>query len=275
MFSVVCMLCIVHGLITSAVFPDNNEGNNFTSNIVGGRDAKAGEYKFFAYIANARSPCSGSILNNDTVLTLAWCVYEMSNLVVYTGTIIRPEVLGQDDENVQKRRVDRVIINPDYVHSLDLADIPLPGDVAILKLKRPLKFNEYVGDPIKIPNGKLEKKAIRISKCMTIGFGINDDDTFTYPNTLQAVSVNVKSESFCTREFASVYNISWNRKLLCTYQRNGRNVCYGDQGSPLVCYANEQPILLGTAAFGPIPCSFGHAGWNRMKSYRSWIQQHA
>ena len=84
----------------------------------------------------------------------------MPNLVVYTGTIILPEALGQDDENLQKRRVDRVIIHPDYVHSRDL---PLPGDVAILKLNRPLKFNEYVGDPITIPNGKLEKKALRIS----------------------------------------------------------------------------------------------------------------
>ena len=107
-----------------------------------------------------------------------------------------------------------------------------------------------------------------------MGFGINDDDAFTDPRTLQAVSVNVKSTSFCSRIWDSG-DISWNRKLLCTYQRNGRNVCYGDQGSPLVCYVNEQPIQLGAVAFGPFPCGVGHSVWNRIKSYRSWILQNA
>ena len=186
-----------------------------------------------------------------------------------TGTVVSPySTQFAADENVQKRRVIRVISHPDYGHS---NDFPLIGDVAVLKLEKPLRFDNYVGDPVTIPNLKLEKKALRTGNCMTMGFGVKND---TIPRRLQKVSVNVRTTSFCSREWASMFDTRWNAKLLCTFQRDGKNVCYLDEAVPLVCYADGKPILLGALAFGVKPCSTGHGAWTRMKSYRSWIQQY-
>ena len=269
------IVCIVPGLLATIGFADNNESKNLSSKIVGGENAKPDEYKFFAQIVKGRSQCGGAILNRNHVLTTAWCVYNMSNLVVVTGGRWGPTHLRvEDDENEQKRRVIRAITHPDYEHSMDPADIPLPGDVAVLKLEKPLRFDNYVGDPVTIPNSKLEKKALRAGNCMTMGFGVNNENSFSYPKRLQKVSVNVRSTSFCSREWDSMLGTRWNAKLLCTYQRDGKNICFGDAAVPLVCYVGKKPILLGAMAFGVLPCSDGHAGWNRMKSYRSWIQQY-
>jgi len=184
-------------------------------------------------------------------------------------------IAGQDDDNVQKRKVRRVIIHPEYKHSLDVADTPLPGDVAILKLEKPLRFDNDVGDPVTIPNSKLVKKAKRAGNCIAMGFGMIQEKTFTFPKRLQKILVNERSTSYCSRQHASMFGTRWNAKLLCTFQQGRPIICFGDDAVPLVCYLNRQPILLGTMVFSPFPCSDGHFAWTRMKSFRSWIRQYA
>ena len=84
--------------------------------------------------------CGGTILDEETILTAAHCVglKPLGPIKVETGIINNP-LLERDfviDEKTSN--VEKVIVHPNFegVHKGD--------DIAILKLKKPLIFNEYV-----------------------------------------------------------------------------------------------------------------------------------
>jgi len=136
----------------------------------------------------------------------------------------------------------------------------------------PFTFNKLVGDPVDIPNSQLEKRAKRVGDCRRIGFGVKSH----YPTEfqrLQELFVRVRSLSFCRKMWSTVgVSWDWNGKLLCTYNGYGKNSCFGDYGSPLMCFVNSRPIHVGVHLFATNPCVLGLNGVVRTLRYRTWIR---
>jgi len=265
---IVCLVPEYPATNASATSPDN-----FTSNIFGGENANPRKYKFMVFVTDGTFVCGGSILDTKTVLTAAHCVCETPNLFVIAGAS-NPVGIVKNQTNItneQFRVVERVIVYPGYNCS-DSDKAQLIGDIAVLKLLEPFSFNKFVGDPVVIPNSELEKRAKRVGDCRRLGYGLKSKYPEVLPQRLQELFVKVRSISFCRKMWSEV-GVSWNGKLLCTYNGFGKGTCGGDSGSPVVCFVNSRPIHMATHTFGTRSCVFGLNGAMRTLRYRTWIRE--
>ena len=243
-----------------------DEPTNYTHNIVGGRNADPRKYKFQVVVFDYEYLYGGTLLDAQTVLTAAHCVYNRTGFVAFAAvTDLFLTLSGAQVRNEQMRVVDRIIMHPAYIH--DIYNLPLESDIAILKLQTPFEFNRHVGDPVVIPNLHLEKRAKRIGDCWAVGFGLIMQSPDQFPRRLQEIDAEIRSQHHCRRLFTT------NSKLMCINEV-GKNVCLGDSGGPLVCFVNQRPVQMGIVSFTSLPCADGIGGFVRAKSFRKWIRQH-
>ncbi|CAG0904430.1 unnamed protein product, partial [Darwinula stevensoni] len=109
--------------------------------IVGGEPAELGQFPYQASIQDDifgwGHYCGASILNSTHLLTAGHCD-------PYVGDKVVAGIINLDDEGpeAQIRRVDRVVIHPQYSG--------VENDVAVVTLDEPFVFNEFVG-PVTLP----------------------------------------------------------------------------------------------------------------------------
>jgi len=125
----------------SCLFGLNLSGNELlNAAIIDGGDsqfAKPGQFPWMVVIED--TTCSGSILNERTIVTAAHCVFEYDHpLSVTVGSILDNNM---DTVTSQKLDVDKIIIHPKYDN--EKSDIQ-EYDVALLKLKTAITFDAFV-----------------------------------------------------------------------------------------------------------------------------------
>ncbi|KAK4320257.1 hypothetical protein Pmani_008866 [Petrolisthes manimaculis] len=135
------------------------------SKVVGGEVVTRGETPYLISLQDnrwggERHYCGGAIYNSHTIITAAHCV-------VAFNTDIFQVVAGEYDRSVtegseQKVGVSQAIVHPNYDSST------YENDIALLKLKHDLTFNEYV-QPIQMPT----KNTVVSGMCMVAGWGAN------------------------------------------------------------------------------------------------------
>uniref|UniRef100_A0A182HNZ8 trypsin n=1 Tax=Anopheles arabiensis TaxID=7173 RepID=A0A182HNZ8_ANOAR len=104
--------------------------------IIGGTDVEDGKAPYLAGLVynNSETYCGGSIIAARWILTAARCV---TNVNVTNLTVVR---VGTNDiyEGGSMYQIDRVIPHERY------SAITIRNDVALLRLKTPIKFEEHV-----------------------------------------------------------------------------------------------------------------------------------
>merc|ERR1712045_1081670 len=117
--------------------------------IHGGEEAEEEEFPYIISIrriANAfQHMCAGSLISPEWVLTSAFCVTEV-------GTYSIDAVGGDHDLlmpslHEQIRRVDQIIMHPNYTHSdASVGGLATPetNDIALVHLKSPMEMTEFV-----------------------------------------------------------------------------------------------------------------------------------
>ncbi|XP_072400294.1 kallikrein-7-like [Diabrotica undecimpunctata] len=201
--------------------------------------------------------CGGVILNENWVLTSAEC-QDAANKVV-AGAV----KLQGDDPNKQTVDIEQWVIHPDY-NSQEVG----PNDIALVKLKEPLKLN----DAVKAANLPEQGAAVNGSADL-VGYGdsflpdfntlgyISDLPLISYDDCKQALDDLLQQES----------PLDEKSNLCAGVLANGANNCDGDTGSPLT----QNDVVIGITTWIITPCNSRGAPdvFTNVANFVDWINE--
>ncbi|KAJ8665278.1 hypothetical protein QAD02_006940 [Eretmocerus hayati] len=245
--------------------------------ITDGKTAKPGQFPYQVSIQFGLPPfiplshsCGGSIIDELHILTAAHCASgilgKLGKHLVKAGK----HSLSKDEDYTQTVEVASKIIHEGYPNTL----FPKVAqhDIAILKLKTPLIFNEFI-QPVQLP----KPDSIQTGGSILSGWGSVSKTTLPeLPEILQYAEIPIIDFKTCKSAIekegddAPLFDT-----MICTGPLGGSiSACSGDSGGPLVQYENSKPLIVGIVSWGFMPCGTSGAPsvFTRVSSYIDWIK---
>nr|CAH0107104.1 unnamed protein product [Daphnia galeata] len=236
--------------------------SDVTSRIVGGWNSHIGEYPFMAGImGNGKVYCGGSLLDDIHVLTAAHCVHKLTSQGVAQLTVIMGAVDLRDPAMVVKR-----------VHSITrhrgFDATKLYNDIALITMDSPVKFTNNIS-PVCLYDDEGVNHEGR--EAVAIGWG-NIRDGGPRAETLQKVSLQIKSQEDCRRNFGSRAPGGIVDHFICATAPS-KDSCAGDSGGPLMMNRGNRQCQVGIVSWG-IGCATDTYGvYTRLSSFSVWINR--
>lgn len=231
---------------------DNECGMRPIPYIANGRDAKPGEFPSYVHTSTfmrRNEPnsydvvnCGGTILSPTHILTAAHCLHGTNTMVFVKPTIVAPNL---KDPNVLQSMYQVATV---CVSNKWRPEKPFKStDLAVYRLKEPLKFNDTVQSAC-LPKRKIDKKTL----VYQVGLGDTPDNTTIKPaNILQVLQVK---HSDCLKRYSDrICFKSRERALLGA-------VCKGDSGGPTLGKQDGKVTVFGVTHASTSPCRRDKAG---------------
>lgn len=217
--------------------------------IVGGTEAAPGTAPYQVSLQGLFSHmCGGTIIDRQWVLTAAHCAILPPKLMqVLAGT------------NDLRSGGKRYGVEQFFVHSR-FNKPPFHNDIALVKLKTPLEFREFV-QAVEYSERQLPVNAT----VRATGWG-KVSTSGSVPRMLQTINLRYVPYEECKRLLED--NPAVDLGHICTLTKEGEGVCNGDSGGPLV-YEGK---VVGVANFA-VPCAQGYPdGFASVSYYHDWIR---
>jgi secreted trypsin-like serine protease len=250
---VTLLAALVAALVSVFVFLQSGkpaqaaDGARYSTKIIGGTAVPDGKYKFVAALRNTnfgstafeQQFCGGTLIDHDSVLTAAHCVYgrSVSPLRVTVGRTVL------DSNQGQTRSVSRKFVHRFYDPSLDDA-----YDAAVLKLRRPVSGIP----PIKLATSSQDfletpgRNATVAGWGNTIGQPAGGNAGSSFPNRMREAQVPIVSDN----QAASVYGSDYFKRLMVAAGEAGKDTCQGDSGGPMFAKPGGKFTQIGITSFG-------------------------
>ncbi|XP_036142161.1 transmembrane protease serine 9 [Monomorium pharaonis] len=236
--------------------------------ITDGEDATPGEFPYQVSVRWGIPPlipfshsCGGSIINESFVLTAGHCVLRFGKLKVFAGK----HYLFEDEDTQQEVDVAKAYVHEKYPGGV------APYDIALLKLKTPLVFNERVS-AVKLP----EQDEVRTGNTVLSGWGsVSKELLPVLPKVLQKVRIPLLDNKACQEKFPKEANPpKIYDSQICTDVVEEISACSGDSGGPLVQFEDNVPTQVGIVSWGVYPCGVNRmpSVYTRVASYVDWIK---
>lgn len=223
------------------------EAPTYQTKVIGGTDVPNGKYPFVAALRDTRYGstayqqqfCGGALIDRDSVLTAAHCVYGKSAapLQVTVGRTALSSTKGQT------RRVSRIFIHRYYNPNLDSA-----YDVAVIKLSSPVSGIT----PIRLATSSQDYLETPGRNATIAGWGntiaqpAGGSAGTSYPDRMREAQVPVVSDS----QGQSVYGSSYFPSLMVAAGKTGKDACQGDSGGPMFANVSGRYTQVGVTSFG-------------------------
>jgi len=206
--------------------------------------------------------CGGTILDAKTILTAAHCYYgadlTAGNFFIAAGAV---HVL---DASAQTAFVESIILHESYNPGEPGSDdYNLNNDIAILKLKTPLTFNDKVG-PACLPDASFNPEGIAVAS----GWGLTGQFPDVETSDLQYVAKPVIVRDECIN---TLWGPGLTAGMICAGDADGgESTCSGDSGGPLIVPKNstdDTAVVIGVTSFGLIDGCGSNPGFPAVYAY--------
>lgn len=233
--------------------------------IVGGKEANPNQWAWMAALIRSETGdhyCGGALISNRYVVTAAHCTTGLKaiNITIRLGAYD----IREPSEHVKDIEVSRIRQHPQFQKDTFM------NDIAVLRLKRPVMFNEYIR-PVCLPQRSDETFFGKTA--VATGWGTQSFGG-PYSDVLREVKLVVWNNTQCKERFAQPIT----DVFLCAgpKKREG-DACQGDSGGPLMVQSrSKQWTLIGVISWG-IKC--GEPGvpgiYTRITHFLDYIYEHA
>ncbi|CAK9303189.1 unnamed protein product [Gordionus sp. m RMFG-2023] len=220
---------------------DNENYENNTGRIVGGEEARAGEWPWLVSLRyTGLHACAGTIISPIHILSATHCFpgfVDVKNFTIVAGTHVK------NSRNLpleQVRSIKTLVKHPHFDR-----ESKYDNDISLLIIDKPLVFGEYV-QPACVPrSGEIVPPSTE--DCCIAGFGDTKDTSQEI--FLNEVCIPMMSPKLCNS--TDYYNGRLTRTMTCAgYEQGGKDACKGDSGGPLICDVNGYSKLFGIVSWG-------------------------
>ncbi|XP_075222823.1 chymotrypsin-1-like [Lycorma delicatula] len=242
----------------------NEDTDHMIAGIIGGKRASIKDYPYTAAVMiNAYHMGSAIILNKKWVLTSAWVpLLENASL-----TLIR----GGSDSAIDKGQTswaEKFVSHPNYTY-------PFYNDIALIKLKTPLKFDKKV-KPIKIA----KKPPLKGDSVVITGYGYynatgreekkDNPNGLVHDGWLRSLTRKVIDYQECKQYYQSYSTFT--DVNYCTPVTESEGPCAYENGSPLV-HNKELVGVLSAVQYCSNPTHPSVYTDITQKKFQDWIEE--
>ncbi|BFF90581.1 serine protease snake [Drosophila madeirensis] len=254
------------------IYKTRDTCSSYTPLIIGGGPALPKEFPHAARLGNRDEDneinwfCGGTLISNLHVLTAAHCLYSENGAV----NVVRLGELefdnDKDDADPEDFGVANSTVHPGYAHPI------IYNDIALLRLSRPVTFNEYK-HPACLPfhDGSSDQTFI------AIGWGqvkvVSESSKKLRKVRLNNYGTRCSTTSEPNEELPNGYN---GTTQICIGSKEHKDTCNGDSGGPVLTYHKDFPCMyhvMGITSTGNFCDTPDFPGlYTRVHQYLDWIK---
>ncbi|XP_062383230.1 coagulation factor X [Sardina pilchardus] len=233
-----------------------------STRVVGGEDCPPGECPWQALLMNEEGLgfCGGTILNEYFILSAAHCMNQSKATTIVLGEFN----INKEEGREAKHEVELYVTHMNYIPAT------YHNDIALIKLKTPIKFNKYIL-PACLPERDFAERVLMNQKeGMMSGFGRLGERS-AQTTLLQRLTVPFVDRASCIE--SSSFKVS--KHMFCAgYLEAGRDACQGDSGGPHVTRYKDTWFVTGVVSWGEGCARDGKYGvYTQVSKYIRWLNQ--